>query len=301
MILIVGGSGYLGRELASRLIAGGRPVRIMTRNPASVEQLREAGATVVKGDLIDPASVARACEGVDVVYAAAHSLPGRGKYRSEAVDDAGHRGLIDAAKAAGAGHFIYFSVLDPRPDHPIDFFRTKYRIEEYLKESGMNYTILRASAFMELHVHNLNGKGILDKGKTSLLGTGNKPRNYIAVRDVAWFGIRALTDESLKNRTLEIGGPDHATANEVAELYGKLAGITPKISRMPPAVAKVMSRVFRPFHPGLSRIMHLGSQPDDAWNETFDTTALLNEFPVQLTTLEQFIRERISDAGKQPV
>jgi NADH dehydrogenase len=296
MFLVVGASGFLGREATKLLLGEGQQVRAMTRTPAKVEDLKKLGVEVIQGDLIDPPSLKRACQGVDHVLAAAHSMLGKGKYRSEAVDDMGHRALIDAAKAAGVAHFVYTSILGARPDHPIDFFRTKYRVEEYLKASGMSNTILRPSGFMEWHVHIFNGKSILEKGKTSLIGKGTKPRNFIAVHDVAQFAVQALLDPRLKNRTLDIGGPQNLTNNQVAELYGKIAGVTPKVSHMPAGMAKVMSIAFKPFHPGLSRVMYVGSLPDDAFSEQFDPAPLLTEFPVHLTTPEDFIRERVAEA-----
>lgn len=298
MILIVGASGFLGHNVAKLLLTQGQQVRLLVRTPAKVDDLKQMGAEVMQGDLIDPPSLTQACQGADRVLATAHSLVGKGRYKSEAVDDAGHRALIDAAKTAGVVHFVYISILDAAPDHPIDFFRTKYRIEEYLKASGLSYTILRPSAFMEWHAHIFNGKSILEKGKTSLLGKGTKPRNFVAVRDVAQFTILALTEPTLQKRTLDIGGAKNYTNNQVAELYGKIAGITPKISHMPPAVAKVMSVALKPFEPGVSRIMYIASLPDNAFNESFDPTALLAEFPSHLTTLEEFIYDQVAETKR---
>jgi len=124
---------------------------------------------------------------------------------------------------------------------------------------------------------------------------GTKPRNFIAVRDVAQLAALALMESRLKNRTLEVGGPENFTNNQVAELYGKIAGVTPKVSHMPPAVAIVMSVVLQPFEPGVSRIMYMSSLPDDAFSEKFDPASLLAEFPMHLTTLEEFIHERVAE------
>src|SRR5215216_4344713 len=301
MILVVGANGVLGRQVAKLLLSQGQQVRLLVRTPSKVDDLKKIGAEVLQGDLIDPLSLTRACQGVDQVVAVAHSLLGKGKYTSEAVDDAGHRALIDAAKAAGVAHFVYTSILGAAPDHPIDFFRTKQQIEEYLKASGLQYTILRPAAFLEWHAHVFNGKSILESGKTSLLGKGTKLRNFIAVRDVAQFAVAALTDPKLKNRTMEIGGPQNLTNNQVSELYGKIAGVTPRVSHMPPLVAKAMSIMLKPFQPGISRIMYMGSLPDGAFSEKFDPAALLIEFPMHLTTLEEFVRERVVETKQLPV
>ena len=149
MILIVGVTGVLGRETAHQLLAAGHQVRGLTRNPANAEDLKALGAEIVQGDLIDKASLERACQGVDAVMATAHQLMGTGNYTSKAVDDVGHHTLIDAAKAAGVQHFVYVSIQNVSPDHPLDFYRSKAKVEAYLKASGLSYTILRPPALME--------------------------------------------------------------------------------------------------------------------------------------------------------
>ncbi|MBX2997143.1 MAG: SDR family oxidoreductase [Caldilineaceae bacterium] len=296
MILIVGASGLLGREAAKTLLAQGEQVRAFTRTHANVDDLKKTGAEVMQGDLIDPPSLRRACQGVDRVLAAAHSIVGDGRYSSEAVDDAGHRALIDAAKAEGVSHFVYMSILGASANHPVDFWRTKYGIEEYLKASGLSYTILRPSAFMETHAHALNGKPLLESGKTTLLGKGTKPRNFVAVRDVAHYAVLALTDPKMKNLTLEIGGLGNFTNKQVAVMYARIANIPLKVSHVPTPMVKMLRLILQPFKPGVSRVMYMNSLPDDAFNEEFDPTSLLAQFPTRLTTLEAFIHERV-DGG----
>ncbi len=138
MILIVGLTGVLGRETAHQLRAGGYQVRGLTRNPDRAVDLKELGVEIVQGDLIDRASLEKACQGVEAVLACAHQLMGAGKYKSEAVDDEGHRALIDAAKGTGVKHFVYTSMQNVDLNHPVDFLRTKAKIEIYLQSSGLS-------------------------------------------------------------------------------------------------------------------------------------------------------------------
>lgn len=294
--LVVGASGVLGRETTRLLVAGGHRVRAMTRSAQRAAELVQGGAEVVIGDLVDAASLARACEGVEAVVAAAHSLMGRGRYRSEAVDGAGHRRLIDAARGAGVSRFVYVSALGAAPDHPIDFFRTKFAVERDLQGSGMEHAILRPAAFMEWHMHAFNGRSMLEKGRSRLIGSGEKPRNFIAARDVARFAVLALTEASMRNRVLEIGGPANLSNSEVAKLYASTAGIAaPRISRLPASVAAWMGSVASVVHPGLARVMRLASLPDDAFSEVFDPTELRREFDLRLTTPQEFVQERVSE------
>ena len=97
MILVVGATGTLGRKVAKTLLASGEDVRVMTRSLARADQLKSLGARPVRANLNDPESLEFAVRGAKAVIAAAHGLLGRGHESSEAIDDQGHRALIDAA------------------------------------------------------------------------------------------------------------------------------------------------------------------------------------------------------------
>jgi len=288
-ILIVGGTGMLGRELAHQLLQSGNEIYVMTRSAEKCSDLRQAGVHIISGDLIDKASLLKACKGMDIVVAAAHSLIGKGKYDSPRVDYQGHKDLIDAAKQNGVKYFIYTSVIGVRTDSPIDLWKTKANIENYLKQTGMAYTIIRASAFMELHVGELIGKPILAKGKVTLFGLGDNPTNFVSVRDVASVMKYCLDHHGMHDRTIEIGGLDNVTRKEIVEMYSSFTGKEIKVAHVPRGALKVMSFLIKPFHPGLSRIMFL-SQYLDARDESFDVRPLLESIPLRITRMEDFIR-----------
>jgi uncharacterized protein YbjT (DUF2867 family) len=294
MILVVGATGVLGRATVHQLLAQGLAVRALVRRPEQARDLEHAGAEVVLGDLTDGASLARACRDVDAVLAAAHAMLGRGTGASEHVDGTGHRSLIDAAKLAGVTNLVYTSIMGAAPDHPVDFWRTKYAIEQYLKASGLRYTILRPAASMEHHAHDFLGKSILQNGKTRIFGRGNNPTNFVAGRDVARVAVLALTDPRATSRIIDVGGPENLTKNQVAAVYGRLSGCTPRVRHVPRAVLHVMSRVMKPLHPGVSRILQVSIVVDQS-DQTFDPSDMLQAFPIPLTPLEAFVRERIAE------
>jgi uncharacterized protein YbjT (DUF2867 family) len=295
-ILVVGATGALGRPVVRMLRERGVPVRALNRHPEQASDLAALGAETVAGDLTDADSLRRACSGVQRVLACAHGLLGRGRWRSEAVDDAGHRTLIDAARAAGVDRFVYTSALLAAPDSPIDFGRTKHRIEQAVAASGLPYAILRPTAFMEHHVHNFNGAGVLAKGQARLIGRGTKRRNFVAAADVARLAVHALLDEPLPFTRLDIGGPDHAGNADVAALYARLAGLPSRASHLPAGVARVLSALAGPLHPGAARVLRLMSLPDDAFDETWHGAAALEQrFGITLTRLEDFVRARVAE------
>ena len=297
-ILIVGATGTLGRATALHLLESGQRVRALVREPVRapkvVAELQRAGAELVPGDLTDAESLERACDGALRVVACAHSLLGRGSRSSAQVDNVGHSALIAAALAAGVHRFVYTSALGAREDHPIDFFRTKHEIEQALRESTIPHTILRPAAFMEQHVHEFLGKPILNKGFGVIFGPGRKRRNFVSARDVAPFAAMALVGDELLGRALDIGGPDNISNSDVAAMY-VLRSKQGRVFHAPPGIARIGAQIVRPFHEGIARVLEIAAVPDEDWPETFDAAPLLAEFPRKLTTVEQFVEERIRD------
>ena len=294
MILIVGATGQLGRATTLSLLARGHAVRALARDRSRAADLQRAGAEIFVGDLTDPRSLERACKGAVRVFACAHSLLGCGTQASALVDHVGHSALVVAAREAQVEHFVYTSALGARADHPIDFFRTKHEIEAVVKGSGMGWTLLRPTSFMEQHVHQLNGQMLLERGFTVIIGPGTKPRNFVAVRDVAPFAVIALTQDGLGGRTIEVGGPDNLGNAEVAAMYVVRAR-KGRVHHVSARAAKGLAALVRPFHEGVARVLDLATAPDAETPETWQPAASLAEFPRPLTSVDSFIDERIAE------
>ena len=287
MILLVGASGRLGQVVAQHLLAQSKLVRAMTRTPAKLEHLKHQGAAVVGGDLRDPASLARVCQGVEQVVAAAHALVGKGDNTPQTVDAAGHRQLIDAAKAAGVKHMVFLSVLGAGPVAPLEFLRIKHRTEEYLRASGLSYTIIRSAAFMDLWGQ-LIGQPILEQGKTTIFGRGANPINFVAVEDVARFVLTALDDPRARNRTIEVGGPENLTFNEVVGLFERVRGHAAQRRHVPLLVMRLMAHLMPLINPALGRQIGAGVYMDTA-ELRYDMTETLQTFQLPLTCWEEWI------------
>jgi uncharacterized protein YbjT (DUF2867 family) len=296
MILVVGATGVLGREVVRQLLASGQRVRALARHPRGADGLQHPKLETVRGDLIDRTSILSACNGIDALLAGAHALLGTGRHSSRAVDDLGHRTLIDAAKHSGVKRIVYISARGATLDHPVDFFQTKARIENHLRASGLQFSILRPSAFMESHVHQLLGKALLERGSTRIYGSGRNPINFISARDVAAFAVMALNDQMASDEIMEIGGPSNFSKREIAETYLRLSGRTGKVHSVPTALMRLMCPIVRPFNPVLSRLLAM-SIWNDTSDQTFDAEALAKNYQVRLTHVEDFIREQIDRAA----
>jgi uncharacterized protein YbjT (DUF2867 family) len=297
LILIVGGSGSLGRATAKLLLARGSRVRVMTRSPDEAGALIQEGAEIVRGDLLDAKSLASACRGADQVLAAAHSIFGRGRQSSIHVDDQGHRELIAAANSAGVRRFIYTSAYANGPSaRRVPFFRIKAELEKAVIASGMRYTILRPTAFMEPHAHTLVGLPVAQKGKVMIFGDGTTPRNFVAPEDVARVAEIALTGDALEGESIDIGGPENLTTMNVIRLYERLSERTSRVTHLPLGLPRLLAPLAHPFHPGLGQILALAALSDE--DQSFDAEPLARRLSLQWTGLEAWARARLKLTGR---
>jgi uncharacterized protein YbjT (DUF2867 family) len=236
MILVVGGTGILGGAIAHQLLGQGQQVRILLRHnsPAegmaqqgmatSPQSLIEAGAQPVYGDLKEPASLAKACEGIETVITTANSAMRGGEDTVETVDRQGNLNLIKAAKAAGVKQFIFISFLGASPDNPVPLFQAKAEAEKALAESGMTYTILAPNFFMESWIGMVVGIPLQARQPVTLVGEGKRLHSLISVRDVAAFAVAAVSHPAAMNQRLPLGGPEPLTWRGIVDSFGEVLG-----------------------------------------------------------------------------
>ena len=222
MIAVAGGTGTLGIRLVPLLTGQGHAVRVLTRDPARAQHLTKLGVEVIRGDVRDPASVERALRGAGTVISAVHGFAGPGRVSPATVDRAGNAGLITATARTGAA-FVLVSVVGASPGHPIGLFRAKHAAESTLRASGIPWTVVRATAFMETW-GTIMGRPLQASGKTMVFGRGDNPINFVSATDVAALVGLAATDPGLRGQVFEIGGPDDLTFNQVAAIVQGAAG-----------------------------------------------------------------------------
>jgi NADH dehydrogenase len=236
MILVAGATGRLGSVVVPRLAARGLDVRVLTRDPARARHLGDAATSIVRGDVRDRASVERAMQGVSTVVSAVHGFAGPGRVTPASVDRDGNANLVDAAAAVGAD-VVLLSVVGASLDHPMELFRAKHQAEENLRTSGVPWTIVRATAFVELWAEIMK--------KSIVFGRGDNPINFVSVDDVAAVVERAVIDTRLRGKVLEVGGPENMTFNELAALLHKTLGYSAKTRHVPRWLLRAMAPVAR--------------------------------------------------------
>jgi uncharacterized protein YbjT (DUF2867 family) len=244
MILVVGGTGTLGRAVVARLGEDGHDLRVLTRDAQRADGL---AVEVAVGDLRDVESLARATRGCSVVVAAAHGFLGGRGAGPEHIDHRGNGALVRAAVAAGVEHFVLISVFDARPDHPLPLHRAKYAAELDLQASGLAWTVLRPTAYVETWIPIVGGK-VATGGPALVLGRGENPINFVSVQDVAMLVDRAVMDSAMRNRTVDVIGSDNMTMTQLARRLGATS-----IRHVPRAGLRVASLLLAPFAPAPAR------------------------------------------------
>lgn len=288
MILVVGGTGRLGRELVPALVREGEHVRVMARGASQPFPADAAhdGVEYLRGDLASDADCRRAVVGrTQVVFAASgFGIPKGVDHRS--VDRDGAIRLVHAAAEAGVEHIVMMSMHGAAPDAPIEYLRCKSAAEEAVRTSGMAWTVVRMGAILEQRLAIMGG-GLASKGKVPIFGSGTAPVTYTSARDAAAVVVRALTDPALRNRIIEWGSGTW-TSQEVAEALIARAGHG-RVQKTPTGALRVMSVAARPFSPFLARIAGAGVW-EDSGAESFDPAPARAEFPdIPITGLREAV------------
>jgi uncharacterized protein YbjT (DUF2867 family) len=247
MILLAGGTGTLGRKVIPLLLARGLDCRVLARNADTAGDLGQ-GVETVAADIRDRAAVEGAMQGVDTVVSMIQGFGGAGALGPRIVDRDGNLKLIEAAAAAGVRHFVLLSIDQAAPDHPSELFRMKHAAEETLRSSGLGWTIIRPTAYMETWL-GLVGRPLVTTGRTRVFGQGKNPINFVAADDVARFVELAVVDPSMQGSTVVLAGPQNLTFDEFTTVVGEETGRPGRVDHAPRAMLQLMSVVLRPIRP----------------------------------------------------
>jgi uncharacterized protein YbjT (DUF2867 family) len=235
MILVAGATGALGGLICQRLRDRGESVRALARPTSSaerVEWLRGLGVEICQGNLRDPASLDTATRGADVVISTVTII--RTAQPGDSFDDtdnAGTRALVDAAKRAGVSQFIFISFEHDRfEESPL--VRAKREVERRLRESGIPYTVLQPSLFMEVWLGPHLGVDAA-AGTAKIFGSGDRALNYVSDRDVAEYAVSCVRNPAVINRTIRVGGPESVSQRDAVRIFEDAFGKPFQVTQVP--------------------------------------------------------------------
>ena len=240
-LLIIGGTGTLGRQIVLQALAKGYQVRCLVRNFRKANFLKEWGVELVYGDLTKPETIPPSLKGITGIIDASTSRPNE-LDSLQKVDWEGKIFLIEAAKAANIKRFIFFSAQNVEQFQNIPLMKLKYRIELKLKESGISYTIFRLTGFYQ---------GLIEQYAIPILENlpiwvtnENTYVSYMDTQDIAKFCLRSLQLPRTKNQIFLLSGLKGWASTEIIKLCEQLAGQPAKVQQIPSFLLKFVSKFF---------------------------------------------------------
>lgn len=232
-VLVVGATGFLGMEICRQLLAANKKVKGLVRITSDkniVDGLKQMGVETITGDMKDHNSLVEAFKNVSTIISTATATRSRSDGDSvESVDEEGQLNVASAAKESAVKHVVYISFNPMQGEFPLQ--TAKRKMEDALKESGMNYSILQPTFFMEVWLGPNLGFDY-QNAKANIYGTGNNKISWISLRDVASFAVASLDNEAVKNAVIELGGPEALSPLEVVKIFEEVSGKTFEIQKV---------------------------------------------------------------------
>ena len=288
MILLIGSTGMVGNEVCRLLISKKLPVRAMVRktsDTAKRNKLESLGVQLMDGDIRDKSSFPKVMKGISTVITTVSSMPFSyvpGENDIRQVDEEGMIDLIDAAKVAGVNHFIYTS-FSKNIELAFPLNNAKRKVEKHLKTSGMNYTILRPSFFMEVWLSPAVGFDALN-GKVNLCGSGSNPLAYISLKDVAKFAAECVSNPAAVNAELELGGPENLSQLQAVKVFEEVMHKKMVVQHI--AIEGLQAQLESASDP--MQKSFTGLMLSLAKGDTIEMKEILRKFPVGLTSVKEF-------------
>jgi len=240
-LLIIGGTGTLGRQIVLQALTKGYKVRCVVRNFRKASFLKEWGVELVYGDLAKPETIPPCLKGITAIIDASTGRPDELDSLKK-VDWDGKLYLIKAAKAAKIKRFIFFSAQNAEQFDNIPLMKLKSGIERKLKESEIPYTIFRLTGFYQ---------GLIEQYAIPILENlpiwvtnENTYISYMDTQDIAKFCLRSLQIPKTVNQTFFLSGSKGWVSSEIINLCEQLAGQQAKVQKIPLFLLKFVSSFF---------------------------------------------------------
>jgi uncharacterized protein YbjT (DUF2867 family) len=235
-VFLTGASGFVGRNMLKRLLAEGHSVRALVRDPKKEKAPAREKVELVAGDVAEGTGLDQGMQGCDAVIHLVGIIVERGKNTFERVHHIGTRNVAEAARRTGVQRFVQMSALGARADGPAEYQVTKWKGEEEVRRSGIPHCILRPSLIFG------EGDGFVTQMMQTMRtapivrpvpGDGKPKFRPIFIDDVTTGFVRALTVAEATNLTIELGGADELTLNDVLAEIARCAGVRKRAIHVP--------------------------------------------------------------------
>lgn len=230
-VLLAGATGYLGSYITQELLSKNHETKIIVRDKHKVK-IDAQNLEIIEAEVTKPETLDNSFDDVDVVISTVGITRQKDGLTYMDVDYQANKTLIDKAKKNGVNKFIYISVLNGEKLRQLKICEAKEKLGDYLKSSGLDYSIIRPNGFFSDMADFLKmAKG----GKVYLFGDGKFKLNPIHGEDLAKVVVDTINQDA---KEINIGGPDMLSQNDIAELALKAYSKPIKIIHLPDWIRK---------------------------------------------------------------
>lgn len=271
MIVITGGTGFVGEEIVKQVRAAGFPVRAIVRDPQAAQWLADRyGVELFHGNVLFAPSIEGAMKGAKGVI----HLVGIIHEQRESTFDRAHtqatKYVVDEAKRAGVKRYLHMSALGTRENTRSRYHQTKWVAEEYVRKSGLAWTILRPSVIYGPKDKSVNTlmKVIHRSPFVPVLGPGTTRIQPISIQNVANAFVAAIRNDNSIGKTYDLCGPEAFTWNELYDKLQLLLGSRKPKVHLPLPLARLQAALFEKIlsNPPFTRDQLLMLQEDNVGN-----------------------------------
>lgn len=212
MILVIGGTGTIGSEVARQLAAAGQPFRMLARDTKKAAGVAGDGVEIVQGDIEKPETLGAAMRGVERMFLVTPLHLNQIQMKANA---------IKAAAAAGVKHVVMSTGVGASLESPVKLGRWHGESEKALKDSGMGWTFLQPTFFMQnflMSAASIKGQGAF------YLPLGDAKVAHVDARDIAAVGVAALTQPGHEGKAYPLTGPQALSCDEIGEIFSEVTG-----------------------------------------------------------------------------
>jgi uncharacterized protein YbjT (DUF2867 family) len=292
MILVTGGTGFVGSHIVNALADADKDVRILERKPGSWQEAGVRCREAVQGDMTDPESLRRAVAGCDTVVHLVAIRQGKPEQFQRVMSE-GTRDLVAAAKEAGVRRLVLISALGTTDETKdlLPYYRAKWDMEQTVKGSGLDHVIFRPSFIFA------RDGGILPTFRrlaklmpvTPIPGSGTQRIQPIWIDDLVAYFVKAIDLDAATNRLFEVGGPDKVTWNELWERLKQALGTRRPSVHVPMGVMRAQAVVLERLPGNIPVTRDLLKMMEAGDNVVSDDEAV-RTFGLSLVPLEEQLR-----------
>ncbi|MGR3174655.1 MAG: complex I NDUFA9 subunit family protein [Candidatus Scalindua sp.] len=293
MILVTGGTGFVGRNIVRLLVEKGQDVRCLVRESSPRDVLDGLDVDFCTGDILVPDTLKEAFNGIDTAIHLVGIIKEIKGATFERIHAEGTMNVLEAAGEAGIKKYIHMSALGTRPGAISRYHKTKWQAEEAVRNSGLKYVILRPpiicgadDEFVNMFAKMINQTFITRM--IPVIGKGESRMQPIYVGDVAHCFYEAAVNENISDKTYEIGGQDAISFNEILDTIMKVMQKSRFKIHLPMVMFKPIAFIMEKTlsNPPLNRDQLIMLKEDNVC----DITEMKRDFKIQPKPFEDTIR-----------